>query len=941
MLPIVDIFVCGRRARALVDTGCSKTILAPRVCQARGRSCTVIAIDGSEVPCRGEATVSMTLEGYNLKVNCLVVERIFEGVDVILGMDVINRLGGVSVVNNCVKFLGCKADSERIMNEGNVANVAVEELRVDDPDFEARFNGTVWTVRWRWKEGRPPELKNRVDCYESTKLPGTEAKYEQEVERWIAEGWLRPYNGDRGGGVIPLMAVVQANKNKVRPVMDFRELNQFVECHPGADAAACNETLRRWRRMAEPLKMLDLKSAYLQIRVDDSLWPFQQVSYKGRLYCLTRLGFGLNSAPKIMSKILQAVLAKDERIRKNTDSYIDDIIVREDGITVSDVAAHLQKYGLEAKQPEDLEGGRVLGLAISRDSNQKLVYGRGNEVPHLGELSGLTRRQLFSVCGRLVGHYPVCRWLRVACSYVKRESEGKSWDDYIGKRAEGIIGEIVKRVIEEDPVRGEWTVEDTREGKVWCDASSLALGVALEIGGVIVEDAAWLRKVADVGHINVAELDAVLKGVNLALRWDLTSIQIMTDSATVLSWLRSILEGDFRIKVAGMSEMLVKRRLSVVKQLVDELGLSIELTYVESCKNKADALTRVNKKWLQKPVESLCAVSVGENHAQHHFGVDRSLYLARLVNPEVTRKEVEKCVRSCWQCCSIDPAPVKHTPGSLDVSKNWNRLALDVTHYGGKCYFTVIDCGPSRFAIWREVRSENAADISANLSEIFRERGPPNEILMDNSPAFRSKQVAEVCREWNVLRQYRAAYRPSGNGIAERIHRTIKSLAARSKSDPLKVVFWYNLAAKGGTGAASSPCNILHGYAWRHPLASPDRVTASQPPVCIGDKVVVKPPDGRCTSRWRMGMVTGVTSANNIDVDGVPRHILDIRRLFDSDDEEGEGLQLYEDVVDLDSSRESVVELGSSEESEEPVPEARPVRRRQPPRWLQDFECDF
>ena len=151
---------------------------------------------------------------------------------------------------------------------------------------------------------------------------------------------------------------------------------------------------------------------------------------------------------------------------------------------------------------------------------------------------------------------------------------------------------------------------DTNKGTVWCDASSLAVSVVLEIGGIIVEDAAWLRKPLDVGHINVAELDAVLKGVNLALKWGLKDISIMTDSATVLSWLCSVLQGDFRAKVSGMSEMLVKRRLSIVKELVNEYGLVITPTHVKSCKNKDDVLTRMNRMWLQKPVQDVCAVSV-------------------------------------------------------------------------------------------------------------------------------------------------------------------------------------------------------------------------------------------------------------------------------------------------------------------------------------------
>ena len=150
----------------------------------------------------------------------------------------------------------------------------------------------------------------------------------------------------------------------------------------------------------------------------------------------------------------------------------------------------------------------------------------------------------------------------------------------------------------------------------------------MEIDGIIVEDAAWLHKPLDVGHINVAELDAVLKGVNLALKWSLKDVIIMTDSATVLSWLCSVLQGDFRAKVSGMSEMLVKRQLSIVKELVDDYKLVITPTHVKSCKNKADALTRMNRIWLHKPVQDVYAVSVSELHEQHHFRVDRSLYLS-------------------------------------------------------------------------------------------------------------------------------------------------------------------------------------------------------------------------------------------------------------------------------------------------------------------------
>ena len=68
-------------------------------------------------------------------------------------------------------------------------------------------------------------------------------EFDREVERWITDGILVEVDGDRQvESVVPLIAVAQVTKNKVRPVLDFRELNQFVSCHSG-DSAVCDDTI--------------------------------------------------------------------------------------------------------------------------------------------------------------------------------------------------------------------------------------------------------------------------------------------------------------------------------------------------------------------------------------------------------------------------------------------------------------------------------------------------------------------------------------------------------------------------------------------------------------------------------------------------------------------------------------------------------------------------
>ena len=91
------------------------------------------------------------------------------------------------------------------------------------------------------------------------------SSYEEEIKEWIANGWLEPYDGKKMGpakGLIPLMAIVQQNKDKVRPVMDFRELNSHVDAFT-ANADVCADKIREWRRLGTNVAIVDLRRAYL------------------------------------------------------------------------------------------------------------------------------------------------------------------------------------------------------------------------------------------------------------------------------------------------------------------------------------------------------------------------------------------------------------------------------------------------------------------------------------------------------------------------------------------------------------------------------------------------------------------------------------------------------------------------------------------------------
>ncbi|KAI0985076.1 hypothetical protein GJ496_011645 [Pomphorhynchus laevis] len=74
------------------------------------------------------------------------------------------------------------------------------------------------------------------------------------------------------------------------------------------------------------------------------------------------------------------------------------------------------------------------------------------------------------------------------------------------------------------------------------------------------------------------------------------------------------------------------------------------------------------------------------------------------------------------RCLSIDPAPVHCETGTLHV-----------------------DCGPSRYGIWKRVRGTSSFEICAALESIFAQMGPQTDILADNCSSFHYRKMIDLC----------------------------------------------------------------------------------------------------------------------------------------------------------------------------------------------------
>ena len=618
------------RLSAAVDSCSSNSLIAASAASAMdlhimSDATQIVDVSGKAVQILGRVCVEVersdeAVELPLTKADFLVVEHLSSVMaDMIIGLNIISVHQGVhleySDVDNvlCGVRFGPQQSDLPTLSTAPVAaanklprHVGVTQdenvVRLSMDDGEAVFDPQrgYWEVEWKWKGGQQPtsSIGSGLGEYSRGKLtPSQEQKFRDEVAMWIDRGFMVPHDPAIHGepaAVLPLLATCQEHKTStpVRPCLDFRLLNNHILSHPGNDVPVCGEKLRDWRSKSTELSVVDIRKAYLNVRLHPSLFPYQTIVWQGKTYCMERMAFGLSVAPKLMDAIVKYSI----REFPDADNFIDDIIVPSE--QSESVSACLETYGLPTKPAVKLHEATVLGLKLSSASDG--VRWQRRDITDIEAPQLATKRNVFQWCGKLTSHYPVCSWLRPLCSWLKRlASLVRGWDEPLPEELTRLCQEAMVRVLAEDPVRGVWNIPTAATWSVWCDASDIATGVAIGVGDQIVEDQAWLRKPNDRRHINIAELDAAIQGLALASKWNVQNPVLHTDSKTVYGWLTSLLDNLKRVKVSGLQQVLVERRLQIIEDLVATSDMIVKVVWVPSKQNLADQLTRVPERYMR------------------------------------------------------------------------------------------------------------------------------------------------------------------------------------------------------------------------------------------------------------------------------------------------------------------------------------------------------
>ena len=702
----------------------------------------------------------------------------------------------------------------------------IERHPVVAPDIpEQRFE---WRVKWKWKQGVDPEKipSSSIERYDKKWWGDVhEEQYKSETQEWIKRGFLRRIRGNLADcKFIPWSCAATPEKSTpLRLALDFIPLNEFVRNRAEwSEREICTDELLVWRT-SDGGQLLDIRKAYLRIKVDSTQQRFQCVRVNGEPYELTRLAFGLCSAPRILKKVLSHILAG-----LPIGVFRDDVFIPQQHCTEQlrvEVVKKLAENGFPTKDAVHIGGTdtcKVLGLRVSRDSKGEIVWARREELTQEKIIEfkrATTLSEIAGVIGKIAPHnYPVQGWTRPCANKIRSEigrEATNGWKSEASPELKQRFDEFIDALGISDPVKGTWRIPSSRNWDVWTDASSEAVGYCLCLNNSKVEDNAAIsserqRRI----HINVRELDAVVLALTRVyqieklrkLGGEPLRIRLLCDNKSVTSWIKSLVS-DEQIRLQTMSFVLVDSRLELIRKILRELDAEICIEWVRSSDNIADELTRA-----EVPKIRIAAVSSASRNRQLKTGaeeiandVDKSLeermrrlhefsfhknkniitdFFVKLNAEEFRRAEVlaaaEKVTKECRErgACIYKTRRLKpkSTGQPCHQAKNVNEEVfidfLKVTDGSGRYVgaFNVMDA-KSKKILPVLSPSPPSREGAAQALMLWQSQHGPVEII-------RSDRGTEFANIPNLGQKYHrrgAVLHPQSQGLLERAHRELLS----------------------------------------------------------------------------------------------------------------------------------------------------------------------
>ena len=209
-----------------------------------------------------------------------------------------------------------------------------------------------------------------------------------------------------------------------------------------------------------------------------------------------------------------------------------------------------------------------------------------------------------------------------------------------------------------------------------------------------------------------------------------------------------------------------------------------------------------------------------------HLGYKKTFEkLAKRYYWDGMRDYCEKYVKSCVDCQTKKPGTLVKSGflNPIKVGSPFEMVGVDIVgpfprSNSGKLYIIVAVDYMTKYAITKPIRKANAMEVSKFfVNEIVSKHGAPTKILSDRGTPFLSKVSSSVFSLMGTKHLKTTAYKPSTNGLTERMNKTIVNMISMYVSSSQKdwdqilpfVTFAYNSSIQ--ESSKYTPFYLVHG----------------------------------------------------------------------------------------------------------------------------------
>lgn len=773
--------VNGLKHKALIDTGADVSIMEHRnlnkniKIQQANTATTLKSACGGIIPIKGKANVQITYNDKFFNVEPYITS--FPLNKTILGKDFI--LKNQEILQNILKSCFKESKDNYEKEKENIKIHIVQDISLEKirKEFFTKF-----------KELFPENINSQTLCNVDTHKINTtstepikqynfripihlEKLISEEIEKLKENKIIQITKSDWNSRIIPILKP----DNTLRLCIDFRPLNK-ITIKDNYPLPIIEDIIDRLGT-ANIFSILDAKSGYYQVAIDDRDIPKTAFTWKNNKYEFLRMPFGLCNAPLTFQRIMDKIVEDEE----NVMVYLDDIILKSNSL--EEHKELLERIILKLK---------AAGISLNKNKckifcTEIKILGhiiRDNKVfPDSSKLKTIEKFNLPTDIKELRSFLGLCNYNRdfikdyagltsplydLLKGFSKRSTAKIIWSQINEDRFYKIRDQLGKEVFKHLPDLNKTFILTT-------DASEKS------IGGILSQ------KSENGTEYVISYFSKKLKDAQL--NYSVTDKELLAAIKAIENYRHYLLGKEFVLRTDHKAIQYLWETKNPTSRLMrwslflQEFKFKIE--YIKGESNAADYLSRYLYE-VKLDDDDLCEEDINKILNEYHIisGHGSSNTMKFLIRRKYKWpgmwKQIEEYVNKC-EICIREGGRILQTKHKIihaeRPNKMWQIDLIGRIPVGDKNYFIVVAI--DHYTKWMETRiiNKKSAEIVTNAVKelIIDKHGIPEMIYSDNGAEFANQNIRNLCDRYKLKWIFNSPGHHNAVGLVERANETLMS----------------------------------------------------------------------------------------------------------------------------------------------------------------------